>query len=71
MDDEAVWKRRFLFSMLARLAALAIFLFGIAVMFTNLVRHGGSPQLGAILVIVGAIGSVVAPKLVRKSWERE
>lgn len=71
MDDEAVWKRRFLFSMLARLAALAIFLFGIAVTFTNLVRHGGSPQLGAILVIVGAIGSVVAPKLVRKSWERE
>ncbi|MEO6360858.1 MAG: hypothetical protein ABIO43_09840 [Sphingomicrobium sp.] len=71
MDDELVWKRRFLLSMLARLAGVAVFLFGVAVMVTDVVRDGGWPQLGAILAIVGAIGSVVAPKLVRKSWERQ
>lgn len=71
MDDELLWKRRFLMSMLARLSGLAVFLFGVAVMFTGLLRDGGWPQLGAILAIVGAVGSVVAPKLVRKSWERE
>lgn len=71
MDDEEVWKRRFLASMLARFAGLAVFLLGMAVTFTGLAREGGSPRLGAILVIVGAVGSVLAPKLVRKSWERE
>ena len=71
MGDELVWKRRFLMSMLARLSGLAVFLFGVAVMFTDLLRDEGWPQLGAILAIVGAIGSVVAPKLVRKIWERE
>lgn len=71
MDDEAVWKQRFLKLTLARLAALALFLLGMAVTFTGLVREGGSPQVGAVLVIIGAVGSVLAPKLVRKSWERE
>lgn len=71
MDDELLWKRRFLISMLARLGGLTVFLFGVAVMFTGLIRDGGWPQLGAILAIVGSVGSVVAPKLVRKSWERE
>ncbi|MEO5774795.1 MAG: hypothetical protein ABIQ32_11850 [Sphingomicrobium sp.] len=71
MDDELVWKRRFLISMLARLSGVAIFLFGVAVMFTDILRDGGWPQLGAILAIVGAIDAVVAPKLVRRSWERE
>jgi ABC-type uncharacterized transport system permease subunit len=71
MTDEEVWKRRFLLSMLARLSGVAIFLFGIAVMFTDILRQGGWSQLGAILVIVGAIDSVVAPRLVRRSWERE
>lgn len=71
MDDELLWKRRFVVSMLARLSGLAVFLFGVAVMFTGLLRDGGWPQLGAILAIVGAIGSAVAPILVRKSWERE
>lgn len=71
MDDEAIWRRRFLISMLARFAGLLILLFGMAVTFTDLMHPGGLPQLGAVLVIVGAIGSVVAPRLVRKRWERE
>lgn len=70
MDDEAVWKRRFLMSMMARLGALAVFLFGIAVMATDILREGGWPQLGAILGIAGAILSIVGPKLVRRTWER-
>ena len=71
MDDEELWKRRFLISMLARLSGLAIFLFGIVVMVTDILRPGGWPQLGAILAIIGAIDSVVAPRLVRKRWERD
>lgn len=71
MDDEAVWKRRFLKSMTARLAGVALFLIGVAVMYTDILRYGGWPQPGAILAILGALASVVGPKLVRRSWERE
>ena len=71
MDDELLWKRRFLISMLARLAGLAVFLFGVAVMVSDILRVGGWPQLGAILAIIGAVASVLAPKLIRRSWERQ
>lgn len=70
MDDEAIWKRRFLVSMLVRLCFLAIFIFGVAATVTDVLRPGGWPRVGALLAIVGAIGSVAGPLLVRKSWER-
>lgn len=71
MDDELLWKRRFLISMLARLGGLAIFLFGVAAMVTDILRPGGWPQVGAILAIIGAVASVLAPRMIRKSWERK
>jgi hypothetical protein len=71
MPDEAVWKRRFLVFMLVRLFGLLTFLLGLAIVFTDLLREGGWPQVGAILVIVGAIDAVFAPKLLKKQWDRE
>ena len=71
MTDEEVWKRRFFASMLARLASLAVFLAGFSILYTDIVQQGGSQRLGAFLIIIGAISSVVAPRLVRRSWERQ
>lgn len=71
MPDEAVWKRRFLVFMLVRLFGLLTFLLGLAIVFTDLLREGGWPQVGAILIIVGAIDAVFAPKLLKKQWDRE
>ena len=71
MVDEAVWKKRFLVFMAARLFGLVIFLGGIAVAFTDLLREGGWPQVGAILIILGAIDAVLAPRLLKKQWDRE
>ena len=71
MPDEAVWKRRFLVFMLVRLFGLLTFLLGLAIVFTDLLREGGWPQVGAILVIVGAIDAAFAPKLLKKQWDRE
>jgi hypothetical protein len=45
-------------------------LLGIAIAFTDLVRPGGWPLLGGILAIVGAIDAVVAPRILKKGWER-
>ena len=70
MTDEEVWKPRFLASMLARLASLIVFLLGIVIVFTDAVRPGGWPQVGAILVIIGALSSMIAPRVVRRRWER-
>jgi hypothetical protein len=57
--------------MLARLAGVAIFFLGVAIMFTDLMRDGGWPQVGAVVAILGAIDSVFAPRLLKRMWERE
>ncbi len=70
MTDDEVWKRRFQLFAAIRLFGLVVFLLGIAIAFTDLVRPGGWPLLGGILAIVGAIDAVVAPRILKKGWER-
>jgi hypothetical protein len=70
MSDD-IWKRRFLLYMVVRLIGLALFLLGIAIAYSNLVRPGGFPQLGAVLAIIGAVGGMFAPRLLTKRWRRE
>ncbi|HET9459317.1 MAG TPA: hypothetical protein VFO51_04990 [Sphingomicrobium sp.] len=71
MADEAIWKRRFHLFAAARLFGLATFLAGMAVMFTDILRDGGWPVVGAILMVMGLLDAVVAPKLMKKQWQRE
>lgn len=71
MDDEAVWKRRFLIFAALRLAGLATFFFGIAIAYTGVVRAGGWPTVGIIVAIMGMIDAVFAPRILKKQWERE
>ena len=71
MDDEALWKRRFLTFTLVRLAGLATFFLGIAIAFSDLVRDGGWPIVGGILAIVGLIDAVFSPRILKKIWERQ
>lgn len=71
MDDEAKWKRRFQLFMAARLFGLATVLAGVAVYFTDILRDGGWPIVGLILIIVGLVDAFVAPKLLRKQWQKD
>lgn len=71
MADEDVWRRRFQTFMLVRLFGLGVFILGIFVMYTDLLRPGGWPAVGAILAIVGAIDAVFSPKMLRKLWEQQ
>ena len=71
MDEQARWRNRLLAYSAVRVAGLAIFFLGIASMYTNLVREGGWPQVGAIIAIMGAIDAVFAPRLLKKVWEQE
>ena len=71
MADEALWRRRFLLFMAARLFGLLTFLAGIAIAYSDLLREGGWPALGAIVAIAGAIDAVFAPRLLKKHWDLE
>jgi hypothetical protein len=70
MDEDAVWRKRLLVYTLVRFVGILIFLLGVAIIYTNIARPGGWPQLGAIVAILGVIDSFFAPRLLKRFWER-
>jgi hypothetical protein len=68
MDDDTA-RRRLLLYTLVRLGGIAIFLLGIAIIYTDLVRPGGWPQLGAVVAIMGVIDAMFAPLLLKRAWD--
>ena len=52
MADEDLWRRRFQTFVLVRLFGLATFIVGVAVIYTDLLRPGGWPAVGAVLAIM-------------------
>ena len=68
MDDD-VYRKRLLAYSLVRFLGLAIFLLGVAIVYTGLIRPGGYPQFGAIVAIFGALDAFIAPRLLKRSWD--
>jgi hypothetical protein len=71
MTDEDKWRRRFNLFMGIRLFGLLVFFAGLAIVFTNVLRPGGWPVVGSIVMILGLLDSVVAPRMLKKKWEAE
>jgi hypothetical protein len=71
MPDEDKWRQRFNLFMGIRLFGLLVFFAGLAIVFTNLLRPGGWPVVGSIVMILGLLDSVVAPRLLKMKWEAE
>lgn len=71
MDEQAKWKRRFYLFMGARLFGLATFFAGVAIMFTGILREGGWPVVGALVMVAGLADAVLAPRLMKKHWQQE
>jgi hypothetical protein len=69
-DDDTARKRLLLYS-LVRFGGLAIFFLGIAIIYTDVVRRGGWPQLGAIVAICGVLDALFAPRLLKRAWDRQ
>jgi len=67
--DEEVYRKRLLYYSLVRLGGLVIFFLGLAMIYTNLVRPGGWPQLGAVVAILGVIDALLAPRMLKKLWD--
>lgn len=70
-DNDQLWRTRFLAFTLVRLAGLALFLIGVAIAFSDLVRPGGWPLLGGLMAIAGAIDALFAPRVLKRAWERQ
>jgi len=67
--DDVARKRLLIYTVL-RMGGLAIFFVGIAIIYTGLVRPGGWPQLGAFVAILGVVDALVAPHLLKRSWDK-
>ena len=69
MDNDTHARNRLLAYTAVRLGGLLIFFLGVAIIYTDLLREGGWPQVGAIVAIMGAIDSVFAPRLLKRAWD--
>ena len=67
--DEDTARRRLLIYTLVRFGGLLIFFLGLAIVYTNLLRPGGWPQVGAIVAIMGVIDAMFAPLLLKRAWD--
>jgi hypothetical protein len=67
--DEAFWRKRLLVHSLVRAGGVAIFFLGIAIGYSDLMREGGWPQVGAIVALLGVVDAWVAPRVLKKAWE--
>ena len=71
MDDDARARNRLLAYTAVRFGGLLIFFLGLAIMFSDLVRPGGWPQVGAIVAIMGVIDAMFAPLLLKRAWDEK
>jgi hypothetical protein len=71
MNDEELWRKRFQLFAAIRLFGLLTFMLGLAIAFSDLVRPGGWKLLGGILVVIGVVDAVLAPRILKRSWERQ
>jgi hypothetical protein len=68
VPDNEVWKRRFLVFTAARVFGILTLIAGLAISFSDVLRPGGWPLVGGILMIMGVTDAIVAPMLLRKHW---
>lgn len=71
MMDEEIAKRRLLLYTGVRMSGVVLCLIGVAIAYGNVLRAGGWPQVGAAIVIIGALHALVSPHLLKKKWDRE
>ena len=70
MDDQKARNRLLAYSAV-RFGGLAIFFVGLAIIYTDLARPGGWPQLGAIVAITGVIDAMFAPLILKRAWDEQ
>ncbi len=70
-DDDTKWRNRLLAYSAVRLGGLLVFGLGVAIFYTDMLREGGWPQLGALIIVLGLADALFAPRMLKKHWDRE
>ncbi len=71
MDDDAPWRKRLLAYSALRAGGLAVFCLGLVIIYSDLLREGGWPQVGAVVCIMGVNDALFAPILLKKAWDQK
>jgi hypothetical protein len=70
-DDDSKWRKRLLAFTAVRMGGLLVFGLGLAIFYSDLLRDGGWPQVGALVMILGLIDALLAPRILKKHWDKE
>ena len=70
-DEDGKARNRLLVYTAVRMGGLLVFGLGLAIFYTDLLREGGWPQVGAIVIVLGLIDALLAPRILKKHWDKE
>lgn len=68
--DDELWRKRFGIFALLRISGLLLFLLGMTIVFSDLVRPGGALGLGMVVIGCGLVEALLGPVLLRQHWEK-
>ena len=69
-NNDQLWARRFRIFALLRISGLALFLLGMAIVFSDLVQPGGALGLGMVVIGCGLVEALLGPVLLRQAWDK-
>ncbi len=70
MNDEAMWKRRFIALSLVRLSGTLLTLLGLVVGFSDVFRPEGYRAAGIVLIALGLLDLAILPNVLRRRWRQ-
>lgn len=70
-DEDALWRKRFGIFAVLRISGLLLFLLGMAITFSDLVRPGGFLELGLLVIGLGLGDALLGPVLLKRMWDKE
>lgn len=68
-SNDDLWRTRFRLFILVRLFGVAVFLLGVAIAYSDLIRPGGWLLVGGLVALMGGLDAVFAPRMLKKLWE--
>ena len=69
-NNDQLWAKRFRIFALLRISGLALFLLGMAIVFSDLVQPGGALALGMVVIGCGLVEALLGPVLLRQAWDK-
>jgi protein-S-isoprenylcysteine O-methyltransferase Ste14 len=70
MNDDTLWRDRFIIVNLVRIGGTAVVLLGLGIWYTDLLRPGGVAAVGLPLAIAGLVVSFWGPVFLARRWKR-